>query len=54
MNLLRKWRCPHSNLSGIYGDEINLAGGYRLWCKDCHRLLDGPAKLLAMREGESE
>lgn len=37
--------CPHLNLRGIYGDEINLVGGYRLVCQDCGNLLDGPVSL---------
>ena len=49
----RRRYCPHSNLEGIYGDRINDCGGYRLWCKDCGRLLDGPVKLAAQRWSES-
>lgn len=39
-------RCPHTNLRGIYGDEINRTPkGRRLRCEDCGRLLDGPVSL---------
>lgn len=38
-------RCPHDNLEGIYGDQINRCGGYRLRCLDCGRLIDGPVSL---------
>lgn len=38
-------RCPHANIRGIYGDEINQSGGYRLVCRDCGLLLDGPVSL---------
>ena len=38
-------RCPHVHISGIYGDEINHCGGYRLSCDDCGRLLDGAVSL---------
>lgn len=48
----RKNRCPHSRLEGIYGDGIHLTGGYRLYCRDCGMLLDGPVKLAEMRRGE--
>ena len=56
MNVLMKWRerrvCPHSDLRGIYGDEINHRGGYRLECRDCGRLLDGPVMLAKIRADE--
>ena len=39
-------RCPHVRISGIYGDEINHCGGYRLSCDDCGRLLDGAVSLV--------
>lgn len=45
-------RCPHSRLTGIYGDEINFSGGYRLWCLDCDRYINGPVKLAKMRQNE--
>lgn len=51
---LRRRRCPHSNLEGIYGDEINATGGLRLYCWDCHRFLDGPVSLAASRKGERD
>lgn len=38
-------RCPHASLAGIYGDEINHVGGWRLLCRDCWRYLDGPVSL---------
>jgi hypothetical protein len=45
--------CPHSNLRGIYGDEVNHTGGfYRLQCMDCWRFLDGPVVLAEMRKNE--
>ncbi len=46
-----KWRCPHSNLFGIYGDAINHLGA-RLRCHDCGRLLDGPVALADLRKDE--
>lgn len=51
------WRqrrhCPHSNLRGIYGDEINHTAGFRrLQCRDCGRLIDGPVHLARLREDE--
>ena len=50
------WRkrrhCPHSDLEPIYGDEINRLGGYRLICRDCGRLIDGPPTLAASRKDE--
>jgi len=46
----RKWRhCPHITIVGIYGDLINHFGGYRLVCKDCDRLLDGPVEIANWR-----
>jgi len=50
--VFNKNRCPHSNLEGIYGDQVNNSGGYRLWCKDCGRLLDGPVELANKRWSE--
>lgn len=38
-------RCPHVNLQGVYGDDIHCVGGYRLYCDDCGRYLDGPVSL---------
>lgn len=52
--MFRAWHCPHSNLRGIYGDEINATGGRRLACLDCGRLLDGAVMLAILRSGESE
>jgi len=52
-----QWRrprahCPHGDLRGIYGDEINhTPGGRRLQCLDCGELLDGPVSLAATRRG---
>lgn len=37
--------CPHIDLHGIYGDEANHVGGYRLRCGDCGMLLEGPVSL---------
>lgn len=45
-------RCPHSRLEGIYGDEINRVGGWRLRCVDCKRYLDGPVDLEFNRHNE--
>lgn len=45
MSWLRGNRCPHANMRGVYGDEINDCGGYRLRCCDCGRYLDGPLSL---------
>lgn len=48
-------RCPHSNLRGIYGDEINHTPRFsRLQCRDCGQLLDGPVMLAVLRAGEAE
>ena len=49
-------RCPHSNLRGIYGDEVIFATPRfsRLQCNDCGRFLDGPVMLAVLRAGESE
>lgn len=49
-----KRRCPHSNLVGIYGDEINFYGGWRLHCRDCGQFLNGPVSLATMRQQERE
>lgn len=38
-------RCPHVALEGIYGDAIIGVGYWRLFCRDCHRFLDGPVWL---------
>lgn len=38
-------RCPHVVKLGIYGDSINFVGGWRLFCPDCGRFLDGPVSL---------
>lgn len=50
---LSRKRCPHSNLTGIYGDRINHVGGWRLWCGDCGRYLDGSVMLAKSRESET-
>ena len=51
----RDWRrCPHSHISGIYGDAINHSAGYRLECVDCGRLLDGPVSLFLDARDEQE
>lgn len=42
-------RCPHAHIRGIYGDEINHSGGYRLCCRNCGLLLDGPVTLARAR-----
>lgn len=48
-SLRRRLHCPHSSLLGIYGDEINACGGYRLQCMDCRAYLDGPVQLAEFR-----
>lgn len=45
-------RCPHSELSPIYGDDINRVGGWRLRCNGCARYLDGNVRLVFDRETE--
>lgn len=58
--MIRWWQfsklaaCPHSNLYGIYGDEIIAAGYKRLLCLDCNRFIDGPVMLAVLRRGELE
>lgn len=49
-------RCPHTNLRGIYGDEVVFATPRfsRLQCNDCGQFLDGPVMLAVIRQGESE
>lgn len=44
--------CPHSDLTGIYGDEVNATGGFRLSCNTCGRLVDGPVRLAESRRAE--
>lgn len=51
MGILKRLRCPHSNLRGIYGDEVNSVGR-RLQCLDCGSYLDGPVILARIREDE--
>ncbi len=46
-------RCPHSHLSGIYGDAINVLNT-RLICLRCGRSIDGPVVLATLRNGERE
>ena len=43
--LRKRLHCPHRRVKGIYGDEINMVGGYRLQCLDCRAFLDGPVSL---------
>lgn len=55
MSVFGRLRCPHSNLRGIFGEEINhTPGGRRLECLDCRALLDGPVVLALLRRGEAE
>lgn len=54
MGILKRLRCPHSNLRGIYGDEIIMAGYRRLRCLDCRAYLDGPVILARLRDVERE
>lgn len=37
--------CSHTEIRGIYGDEIHACHGYRLQCLDCKSFLEGPAAL---------
>jgi hypothetical protein len=43
-------KCPHVDVKGIYGDEVNRAGGKRLWCADCGQLLEGPVSIAEDRQ----
>jgi hypothetical protein len=43
----RRRNCSHPLLRGIYGDEINAVGGYRLQCLCCGRYLYGPVAYVA-------
>lgn len=47
---MKKRRCPHVDVRGIYGDEVNRVGGFRLYCVDCGRLLDGPVSIAVDRQ----
>ena len=44
-------RCPHVDVIGIYGDAINHCGGYRNFCRDCGRYLDGQVSISVDRQG---
>ena len=50
----KKSRCPHSNLRGIYGDEVIFATPHysRLQCIDCGKFLDGSVELAELRKVE--
>lgn len=52
MNLIRKWRCPHSNVQAIDPEEAKRHGGRQLFCNDCLRLLDGPGLIGRLRSSE--
>lgn len=41
----KRKNCPHIVKYGIYGDAINVVGGFRLFCPDCGHFLDGPVSL---------
>jgi len=43
-------RCPHVDVIGIYGDAINRCGGYRNFCRDCGRYLDGQVSISVDRQ----
>lgn len=46
-------RCPHTTLEPVYGDAIIFESkGYRLFCLDCWRYIDGPVDLSEFRKGE--
>lgn len=47
-------RCPHSRLTGIYGDPVNHNGGWRLACLGCGRYIDGPVNLARWRMDERD
>lgn len=49
MNWGKRKRCPHVDVRGIYGDEINYSAGFRLQCRDCGQLLDGPVSIAVDR-----
>ena len=51
---VRRRNCPHSTLRGIYGDEVNHCGGWRLRCLDCRRFVDGPVALAEFRAHERD
>jgi hypothetical protein len=48
--ILNKRHCPHGILRGIYGDEINAVGGFRLQCLACGRYLYGPVNYVERNE----
>lgn len=50
LGIFKRFRCPHVDVRGIYGDEINHVGGYRLQCFDCGAFLDGPASIAVQRQ----
>lgn len=52
MKWIKRRRCAHRNLNGIYGDEVNRVGGWRLQCRDCLKYLDGPVNWAEFGEGE--
>ena len=48
----KRYRCPHVNLQGLYGDAIYYIGDnkYRNLCLDCGKLLDGPVSISVERK----
>jgi hypothetical protein len=53
---VRRSRCPHSLVRGIYGDEIifGTPNWNRIQCLDCGKFLDGPVGIALVRAGEPE
>jgi len=53
---VRRSRCPHSRVRGIYGDEIifGTPNWNRIQCLDCGKFLDGPVGIALVRAGEPE
>lgn len=54
MNWIDRWfnrrHCPHVDVRGIYGDEINhTPGNFRMQCRGCGRYLDGPVSISVER-----
>lgn len=42
---LKKNRCPHVVIYGLYGDVANVTAPYRLFCPACKTFLKGPVSL---------
>lgn len=48
--ILQQRHCAHVKVRGIYGDEINITGGYRVQCRECGAFLDGPVSIAVDRQ----